>query len=158
MSGTNQIGYQFNSPGAAGRAEIALATEGIEVICCDSSQNVRIGGGTASYKLDVDGDINARTGHVYRVNGTQVVAAQVVDANLADTAALTAQTLTDNSGGSASDTIAAIGATYSQSEVANAIASLADEINKLRADNVAQKTALDAALTLIRTHGLGATS
>lgn len=111
-----------------------------------------------AYTFDCDGDINVDTGHVYRVAGTPVVGAQVVDANLADTAALTAQTLTDNSGGSASDTIAAIGATYSQTEVANAIASLADEINKLRADNATQKTALDAALTLIRTHGLGATS
>lgn len=97
------------------------------------------------------------TGH-YEVDGVQVVTNRVVDANLADTAALTAQTLTDNSGGVASDTIAAIGAVYSQSEVANAIASLADEINKLRADNAAQKVALDAALSLIRTHGLGATS
>lgn len=41
--------------------------------------------------------------------------------------------LTDNSGGTGSDTIAAIGATYSQTEVANAIASLADKINELMA-------------------------
>lgn len=39
--------------------------------------------------------------------------------------------LTDNSGGTGSDTIAAIGATYSQAEVRNAIASLADKINEL---------------------------
>lgn len=39
--------------------------------------------------------------------------------------------LTDNSGGTASDTIAAIGGTYSQTEVANAIASLAAKINAL---------------------------
>jgi len=39
--------------------------------------------------------------------------------------------LTDNSGGTASDTIAAIGGTYSQTEVANAIASLAAKINEL---------------------------
>jgi uncharacterized small protein (DUF1192 family) len=120
--------------------------------------NVAIGKRTSSHKLDVDGDINVDSGHFYRVGGTPVIGARVVDANLADTAALTAEALTDNSGGTASNTIAAIGATYSQSEVANAIASLADEINKLRADNAAQKTALDAALTLIRTHGLGATS
>lgn len=41
--------------------------------------------------------------------------------------------LTDNSGGTGSDTIAAIGGTYSQSEVANAIASLAAKINELNA-------------------------
>lgn len=39
--------------------------------------------------------------------------------------------LTDNSGGTASGTIAVIGATYSQTEVANAIASLAAKINAL---------------------------
>jgi hypothetical protein len=39
--------------------------------------------------------------------------------------------LTDNSGGTASDTIAVIGATYDQAEVANAIASLAAKINAL---------------------------
>lgn len=42
-------------------------------------------------------------------------------------------TLTDNSGGTASDTIAVIGATYSQTEVANAVASLAEQINALTA-------------------------
>jgi hypothetical protein len=39
--------------------------------------------------------------------------------------------LTDNSGGTASDTIAAIGATYSQTEVANAVASLAAKIDEI---------------------------
>lgn len=39
--------------------------------------------------------------------------------------------LTDNSGGTAADTIAAIGGTYSQTEVRNAIASLAAKINAL---------------------------
>ncbi len=39
--------------------------------------------------------------------------------------------LTDNSGGTASATIAAIGGTYSQSEVADAIASLAAKVNAL---------------------------
>lgn len=40
--------------------------------------------------------------------------------------------LTDNSGGTASTTIASIGATYTQSEVRNAIASLAAAINSLK--------------------------
>ena len=39
--------------------------------------------------------------------------------------------LTDNSGGTASDTIAAIGGTYSQAEVRNAVASLAAKINEI---------------------------
>lgn len=41
--------------------------------------------------------------------------------------------LTDNSGGTGSDTIAAIGATYDQAEVRNAIASLSDKITELNA-------------------------
>jgi hypothetical protein len=45
--------------------------------------------------------------------------------------------LTDSSGGAAADTIAAIGGTYSQTEVANAIASLASKTNELRAALVA---------------------
>lgn len=41
--------------------------------------------------------------------------------------------LTDNSGGTGTDTIAVIGGTYSQTEVANAIASLAAKITELNA-------------------------
>lgn len=41
--------------------------------------------------------------------------------------------LTDNSGGTAADTIAAIGGTYNQAQVANAIASLAAKVNELNA-------------------------
>lgn len=39
--------------------------------------------------------------------------------------------LTDSSGGTAADTIAAIGATYDQAEVRNAVASLAAKVNRL---------------------------
>jgi len=42
-------------------------------------------------------------------------------------------TLTDSSGGTAGTTIAAIGATYDQAEVRNAVASLARAINRLAA-------------------------
>lgn len=41
--------------------------------------------------------------------------------------------LTDNSGGTASDTIAAIGAAYDQAEVRNAVASLAAKVNAILA-------------------------
>ena len=41
--------------------------------------------------------------------------------------------LTDNSGGTAADTIAAIGGTYNQAEVRNAVASLAAKVNALQA-------------------------
>lgn len=55
----------------------------------------------------------------------------ILTADGARTAAIT--DLTDNSGGTAADTIAAIGGTYSQTEVRNAIASLAAKINDLNA-------------------------
>lgn len=48
--------------------------------------------------------------------------------------AATAAALTDSSGGAASTTIAAIGATYDQDEVRDAVASLAAQINALITD------------------------
>lgn len=61
---------------------------------------------------------NGITGPVLPASGTATTA--IVD-------------LTDNSGGTASDTIAAIGATYTQAEVQNAVASLAAKIAELNA-------------------------
>lgn len=61
---------------------------------------------------------NGITGPLIPASGTQ--AAAIVD-------------LTDNSGGTGSDTIAVIGATYDQAEVRNAIASLSDKITELNA-------------------------
>lgn len=61
---------------------------------------------------------NGIKGPIYGSAGTQTAA--IVD-------------LTDNSGGTGSDTIAVIGATYAQAEVANAIASLSDKITELNA-------------------------
>lgn len=55
----------------------------------------------------------------------------MLNASGAQPAAIT--DLTDNSGGTAADTIAAIGATYDQAEVRNAIASLSAKINALNA-------------------------
>lgn len=57
----------------------------------------------------------------------------------------TADTITNNSGGTAATTIAAIGATYVQADVADAIATLAAQIAKLKADNAALIAALQAA-------------
>lgn len=55
------------------------------------------------------------------LNGVQVVGAQG--------AAITS--ITDNSGGTGTDTIAAIGATYDQDEVRNAVASLSDKLEEV---------------------------
>ena len=53
--------------------------------------------------------------------------------------------MTDSSGGTAGDTIAVISGTYTQSEVANAVASLAEEIEANRVDIAAVIAALNAA-------------
>ena len=55
----------------------------------------------------------------------------------------TAGALTDNSGGTASATLAAISATYVQAEVRNSVASLAAQINALIADVAAIRTKLE---------------
>jgi hypothetical protein len=70
-------------------------------------------------------------------------------ADPASAAALTQDSLTDNSGGTPATTIAAIGATYSQSEVANAIASLAAQLAKIKVDVAAVRTGSEANNTAI---------
>jgi hypothetical protein len=43
---------------------------------CNEEGDLGVGTNAPAYKLDVSGDINARTGQVYRLAGTQVVAAR----------------------------------------------------------------------------------
>ncbi|WP_191085632.1 capsid cement protein [Roseococcus microcysteis] len=71
---------------------------------------------------------NSHIGRVVRV----IAANTALVAFDADAAGLgTVAPLTDNSGGTAGDTIAAIGSSYVQAEVRNAIASLAARVNAL---------------------------
>lgn len=56
---------------------------------------------------------------------------QDISAGVEPTNAATIVSLTDSSGGTAADTIAAIGATYDQAEVRNAVASLAAKVNAM---------------------------
>jgi hypothetical protein len=85
--------------------------------------------------------------------------ADLIDARDALTAGtLTGQTaLTDSSGGTASNTIAAIGGTYAQAEVRNAVASLAAKVNLLLGNSVVRvgttATALVARFTCQNTTG-----
>lgn len=76
-----------------------------------------------------------------------VASAHVADP--ASAAALTQDALTDNSGGTASTTIAAIGATYAQAEVRNAIASIAAQLAKIKTDVAAVRTGSEANNTAI---------
>lgn len=61
--------------------------------------------------------------------------------------AVTGAAITDNSSGTASSTIAAIGATYDQDEVRNAVASLAAELEANRVDIAALRATLAATVT-----------
>ena len=75
---------------------------------------------------------------------------------IADAAAATAEALTDSSGGSASQTIAAVSGSGADTTINNNFASLTDEIEKLRADNAELRTQLNALLAELRgTTGVG---
>lgn len=59
--------------------------------------------------------------------------------------------LTDNSGGSANDTVQAIGGSYTQAEVANNFADVVAKINALRADVTALRNTVAATVVDIGT-------
>lgn len=72
--------------------------------------------------------------------GTDAVANE--STTQSDPNATTAETLTDSSGGTPSNTIPDVGVSFNQGTLNNIVASLVDEINKLRADNVELRTKL----------------
>lgn len=88
------------------------------------------------------------------------LAAAVQGAHLADAAAATAAALTDSSGGSASQTLAAItgGGAGCENATKNAIASLADEVNKLITDAADVRTQFNALLARVEALDLLASS
>lgn len=117
-----------NSAGAAGATTIEVQDKGKVVLAVGSAAITDIG------KAVFASDDNAFTlteasnsyiGRIVRWVSTGVVVVAY------DTREATRTLLTDNSGGTAADTIAVIGASYSQTEVRNAIASLAAKVNSL---------------------------
>lgn len=64
----------------------------------------------------------------------------------ADPAAATAQALTDNSGGSATQTVKAVAGSGADTNINDNFASLTDEIEKLRADNADLRTVLEGTI------------
>lgn len=164
-------GYVLKS-GTTGRVEVSSVsnTELEYLIGLTGNIQSAFNGITAAMVQD-DDDVTWRGDHTF--NGKNIVTnvveidsvlsklgffgatAVVKQANLAAdydqtqqvVSAADATTLTDNSGGSASDTIAVIGVAYSQAEVANAIASIVDEVNKLKTLTSSLKTELNAAKT-----------
>jgi hypothetical protein len=59
------------------------------------------------------------------------------------TSAATAASITDNSGGTATQAVADVGAAFSQSGLNNIHASILDDLNKLITDVAALRTAVD---------------
>lgn len=121
-----------NAAGSAGAIRVKVLAKGLvslPVTGASAASDV----GKAVYASDDDAftltaSTNSPIGRVYRwVSGTTCIVA--FDATRAGIGDFTS--LTDSSGGTASDTIAAISGTYVQSEVRNAIASLAAKINDI---------------------------
>ena len=120
-----------NSTGSAGEQRVRVKTYGKVKLAVSGIAITDIGKpvfASDDNTFTLTQSNNSYIGRVCRVesSGTCIVA---FDANRGGLAALAE--LTDSSGGAASTTIATIGGTYSQTEVANAIASLAAKVNAL---------------------------
>jgi hypothetical protein len=76
----------------------------------------------------------------------------------ADSAALTFVTLTDSSGGTASDTVVDSGAAYAEATNANQLASITRAVNRLGADLVAMRVEVRAVTDALQAYGLVASS
>jgi len=119
--------YVDNSNGSAGDLNIKVRFDCFAVWILSSLAIDDVGKdvyATDDLTLTLTKGSNTRVGYVHRWKETGVGIIHFTDGSLADIAELT-----DNSGGTAADTIAIIGATYVQSEVANAIASLTAKVN-----------------------------
>jgi hypothetical protein len=117
-----------NASGSAGDKNVRVRTKGKVQIPVTSLAITDVGKNV--YASDDDTFVltqstNTRIGYVERYisSGVGIVAFAANNGVEAE--------LTDSSGGTAADTIAAIGSTYAQSEVRNAVASLAAKINNL---------------------------
>lgn len=121
-----------NSAGAAGAVYVEVKHEGRVQLAVTSVAITDVG--KPVYASDDDTFVltatsNSFVGRVVRFISSGVC---IVDFCAAKGELGSFTALTDNSGGTAADTIAAIGGTYSQSEVRNAVASLAAKINAIQ--------------------------
>lgn len=119
-----------NSAGAAGAVNVRVRRRGTVVLTLTSLAVTDIG--KVVYASDdntftLTASTNTLIGHVVAVDGTNLAKVAFEEAS-----GLVVE-LTDSSGGAASDTIAAIGSTYAQAEVRNAVASLTAKVNYLLA-------------------------
>lgn len=117
-----------NSAGAAGDIVIKVRTRGSIKLAVGSLAITDVGKdvyASDDNTFTLTKSTNTRIGYVRRFisTGYGIVEFSANDGVEAE--------LTDSSGGAVSDTIAAIGASYSQTEVRNAVASLAAKVNYL---------------------------
>lgn len=117
-----------NSVGAAGDKRVRVRRYGGVVLTIASIAVTDIG--KAVYASDdntftLTKGSNTQIGYVFAIDGTNLALVAYSEVGGLEVA------LTDSSGGTAADTIAAIGATYDQAEVRNAVASLAAKVNYL---------------------------
>lgn len=120
-----------NAAGSAGDVLVKVRQKGQIELAIGSLAITDVG--KAVYASDDDtftltATSNSYVGRVKRFVSTGV---GVVEFDASKGALGSIVSLTDNSGGTAADTIAAIGGTYSQTEVRNAVASLAAKINAI---------------------------
>jgi hypothetical protein len=120
------------APSADGGARVRVRTRGRLVVTLASVAVTDIGKpvyATDGNAFTLTQSTNSHVGRVVAVYGTNL-AVMEFDATRGSLGGITG--LTDNSGGTAADTIAAIGGTYVQAEVRNAVASLAAKINAIQ--------------------------
>lgn len=118
---------------SAGDARVRVRTRGQVVLTVTSVAVTDIGkpvfaSDGATFTLTQS--TNSHVGRVVDVFGTNQAVVEF-DSDRAGLAAGGIAELTDSSGGTASDTLAAISGTYTQSEIRNSIASLAAKINAI---------------------------
>jgi hypothetical protein len=117
-----------NSAGTAGAKNVRVRAHGMVSLAVGSLAITDVGKdvyASDDNTFTLTQGSNTRVGYVHRFvsSGVGIVAFTTNDGQEVE--------LTDSSGGTAADTVAAIGGSYSQSEVANAIASLTAKINHL---------------------------
>lgn len=133
-AGDKFVGFALQdvaSQSADGGATVKVRQKGRVVLTISSIAVTDIGKpvyATDGNAFTLTASTNAHIGRVEAVYGTNLAIVDF-DASRASIGANGIAELTDNSGGTGSDTLAAISASYTQSEVRNSIASLAAKIN-----------------------------
>lgn len=122
-----------NSAGAAGALTVRVKQKGIVKLAIGSLAITDVGKPVYASDDDTFTLTATSNSHIGRVIAFVSTGVGMVEFDAGGGALGALVALTDSSGGTAADTIAAIGASYSQTEVRNAVASLAAKINAIAA-------------------------